>query len=126
MCANFQSKWTALNFSAQICPKKDLGFEIEKNNVGIRINIVKTLCVSIFSQAGQLFWPKFAQKMDLGSEIQKTNFGIGIQLRQDAKRNKNQLRQDAIRANFQEKRTILTFSAQICPKMDFGVGILKI
>ena len=41
-------------FSAQICPKKDLGFETEKNNVGIRINIAETLCVPIFSQTGQL------------------------------------------------------------------------
>ena len=64
MCANFQSKWTTLNFLAQICPKKDLDFEIEKNNVGIRINIVETLCELIFSQTGQLwlFWPKVAQK----------------------------------------------------------------
>ena len=52
ICTNFQSKWTTLNFSAQICPKKDLGFEAEKNNVGIRINIAETLCVPIFSQTG--------------------------------------------------------------------------
>ena len=64
MFANFQSKWTTFNFSVQICPKKDLGFETEKNNFGIRINIVEILCVPIFSQTGQLwlFWPKFAQK----------------------------------------------------------------
>ena len=31
-----------------------------------------------------------------------------------------------MRANFQEKRTTLTFSAQICTKQDFGVGISKI
>ena len=49
MCANVQSKWTTLNFSVQICPKKDLGFETEKNNVWIIINIVETLCVIIFS-----------------------------------------------------------------------------
>ena len=54
MCANFQSKRIALNFSAQICLKKEIGFETEKNNVGIRINIVRTLCVPIFSQTGQL------------------------------------------------------------------------
>ena len=53
MCANFQSKGIALNFSAQICPKKDLGFETEKNNVGIRINIIGTLCVPILGQTGQ-------------------------------------------------------------------------
>ena len=29
-------------------------------------------------------------------------------------------------ANFQAKRTTLTFSTQVCPKMDFGVGISKI
>ena len=34
--------------------KKDLGFETEKNNVGIRINILETLCEPIFSQTGQL------------------------------------------------------------------------
>ena len=46
------------SFSTQICPKKDLRLETEKSNVGIRINIVETLCVSIFSQTGPLwvFW----------------------------------------------------------------------
>ena len=32
MCVDFQSKWTTLNFSAQICPKMDLGLETEKSN----------------------------------------------------------------------------------------------
>ena len=54
MCAKFQSKWTTLNFLAQGCPKMDLGFKTEKNNVGITINIFETLCVPIFSQTGQL------------------------------------------------------------------------
>ena len=54
ICAYFQSKWTTLNFSTQICPKKDFGLETEKSSVGIRINIVKTVCVPIFSQPGQL------------------------------------------------------------------------
>ena len=54
MCAYFWSKWRTLNFSVQICPKKDLGLEIEENNVGIRIKIVETLCVPIISQTGQL------------------------------------------------------------------------
>ena len=80
MCANFQSKWITLNFSAQICPKKDLGFETEKNNVGIRINIIGTLCVPIFGQTGQLwlFRPKCAQKWILVSEFQKSRSGFGI------------------------------------------------
>ena len=77
MCANFQS---TLSFSAQICPKKNLGFETEKNNVGIRINVVERLCVPIFSQTGQLwlFRPKFAQKWILGLEFQKSKSGFGI------------------------------------------------
>ena len=53
MRSNVQLKGTTLNISAQICPKKDLGFETEKNNVGIRINFVETLCVPIFDQIGQ-------------------------------------------------------------------------
>ena len=80
MCVDFQSKWKTLNFWAQICPKKDLGFKTEKNNVGIRINIVETHCLPIFSQAGQLWLvrPKFAQKWILGSEFQKSKSGFGI------------------------------------------------
>ena len=64
MCANFQSKWTTLDFSAQICPEKDLGLETEKRKVGIRIDIVETLCVPTFRQTGQLwvFRSEFAQK----------------------------------------------------------------
>ena len=31
-----------------------------------------------------------------------------------------------MRANFQEKRTTLTFLTQICPEMDFGVGNSKL
>ena len=31
-------------FLAQICPKKDLGLETEKSNVGTKINIVETVC----------------------------------------------------------------------------------
>ena len=86
MFANVQSKWTTSNFSAQICPKKDLGLETEKNwnekNVVIRINIVETLCVPIFSQTGQLwlFWPKFAQKWILGLKFQKSKSGFRISI----------------------------------------------
>ena len=39
MHTNFQAKQTTLTFLAQICPKKDLGLEIQKTNVGIRISI---------------------------------------------------------------------------------------
>ena len=108
MRANFQSKWTTLNFSAQICPKKDLGFETEKNNVGIIINIVETLCVPIFNQTGQLslFWPKFAQKWILGLEFQKSKCGLDICT--------------SMCTNFQLKWITLTFLAQIFPKRKSG------
>ena len=56
MCvhANFQAKQTALTFSAKICPKMDLGLEIQKTNVGIRISIVKMACMPISRKNGQL------------------------------------------------------------------------
>ena len=64
ICDNFESKWTTLNFFVQTCPKKDLGFKIQKTNVGTRINNLEITCVPIFRQNKQLwrFWPKFAQK----------------------------------------------------------------
>ena len=54
MCANFQSKLTTLNFLAQICQKMDLGLEIQKTNVGIRISIFEIPCMPIFRQNGQI------------------------------------------------------------------------
>ena len=80
MCVNFQSKQTTLTFLAQICPKRKLGFEIQKTNVGIRISILEIPCVPIFRQNGQLwiFGPKFAQKWILGSEFQKSKSGFRI------------------------------------------------
>ena len=51
----------------------DLGLQIEKTNVKIRISILERLCVTVFSQ-----------------------------------------------------NRLFTFLVQICPKMDFGVRILKI
>ena len=73
MCANFQLKRITLTFLAQIWPKRRLGFEIQKTNVGIRINILKIRCVLIFRQNGQLsiFGPNFYPKMDFGLEISK-------------------------------------------------------
>ena len=82
MCANFQLKRTTLTFLAQICPKRKLGFEIQKTNVGIRISILEIPCVPIFRQNGQLwvFGPKFAQKWILGSKFQKSKSGFGISI----------------------------------------------
>ena len=39
--------------------------------------------------------------------------------------NKNQHSRDTMCVNLQAKRTRLTFSAQICPKMDFGLDFQK-
>ena len=61
------------------------------------------------------FLAQICPKMDLGSEIQKTKYW-----------NKNQHRQDAMDANFQEKQTTLTFSTQIYQKKNLWVGISKI
>ena len=54
VCANFQAKQTALTFSAQICPKMDLGLAIQKNIVGIRISILNIPYVPIFTQNDEL------------------------------------------------------------------------
>ena len=54
VCASFQTKQTPLTSSAEICPKMDLGFAIQKNIVGIRISIPDIPCVPMFSQNEQL------------------------------------------------------------------------
>ena len=68
MYANFQTKQTTLTFLTQICPKKNLEFEIHKTNVGIRISILEIPCVPIFKQNKRLwlFWPKYAQQWIFG------------------------------------------------------------
>ena len=60
-------------FLTQICPKRKLGFEIQKANVEIRIIILEIPCEPIFRQNGQLwiFGHKCAQKWILGSKFQK-------------------------------------------------------
>ena len=50
-CANFQVKQIALTFLSQIFQKMDLGLEISKTNVGIRI-------ISIRSAQGGWSWVK--------------------------------------------------------------------
>ena len=82
VCANFQTKQTALTLSAEICPRMDLGFAIQKNIVGVRIIILDIPRVPIFSQNEQLwiFRSKFVQKKDLGLEIEKSNVGTKINI----------------------------------------------
>ena len=97
-----------MTFSAQICSKMDVGLEIEKIDVGIRISILAILCVSIFRQNRQLwlFLAQIRPKTDSRLEIQKTNV------------NKNHHPGDTMYANFQAKPTTLTFLTQIFPKID--------
>ena len=65
VCANFQVKQTALTFSAQICPKMDLGLAIQRTIVRIRISnfLVK---MNNF----EFFGPNLSKK-DLGMETEK-------------------------------------------------------
>ena len=62
VCANFQAKQTALTFSAQICPKMDLGLTIQKTIVGI--SILDGPCVLIFNQINnfEFFSPNLSKK----------------------------------------------------------------
>ena len=71
--------------------------------------------VSNKNKQGMLFCYKIYPKMDFDIEMLKIWPRIW-----------NQLFQDTMCVNVQAKRTILIFLAQICPKMNFMVGILKI
>ena len=73
LCANFQAKRTTLNFSNQICPEMELGLEIQKANVWMKMNILEILCMPIFRQKGH-FLPFLAQifpKIGFGVRISK-------------------------------------------------------
>ena len=59
MCANFQLKEIVLTFLVQICPKRKLGFDIQKTNVRIRVSILEIPFVPIF------------RKIDFGVEVSK-------------------------------------------------------
>ena len=64
----------------------NLGFKIQKTNLGIRIRILKIESVPNFRQNGQiwLFWPKFGQKCFFHFEIKKTNVEILLRVSQRA------------------------------------------
>ena len=77
MCVNFQLKRTNSTFLAQICPKRKLGFEIRKTNVGIRISIFEIPCLPIFRQTFDFlgpnlpkngFWGQNFKNLSLDSE----------------------------------------------------------
>ena len=67
-------------FWPKFAPKKNLGLENWKTNIGIRISILEIPFVPIFRQNEQLwlFGPKFDQKWILGLEFQKSNTGFRI------------------------------------------------
>ena len=77
----------------QICPKKEIALKFQRNNLRIRISILKILCVYVCAQIALTFSDQISLEMDLGLEIQKTN-----------------LLSLTYSANFQTKRTTLTFS----------------
>ena len=56
-----------------ICPKMDLGLEIQKISFGIRIRILEIPWVQIFRKNEQfwLFAPKFGQNMDFRLKFRK-------------------------------------------------------
>ena len=60
----FLAKTNNFDFFGPNLPKKKLGFEIQKINVGIRISILQIPCVPIFRQNGQLrtSWTQISQK----------------------------------------------------------------
>ena len=71
-------------------------------------------------------WPKFTQKWILGSEFQKFQSGFGISILEILCAPKISIVKMPCVPIFRKKGTTLTFSTQICPKMDFGVEISKI
>ena len=79
MCANFQLKRTTLTFLAQICPKRKVGFEIHKTNVGIRINTLRHQVYQFSDKMGNFeilgpnlpkneFWGQNFKNLSLDSE----------------------------------------------------------
>ena len=74
MCANFQAKQTTLTFQAQICPKMDLGLEIQKTNVGWNKNQhpQDTTCANFQAKQTTLtFTAQICPKIDFGVRISK-------------------------------------------------------
>ena len=117
MCrfAKFPAKQTTLTFSVQICPAMDLGLEIQKTNVGIRISIVKMPCMPIFRKNQQLwlfnnnlckngFWGWNFKTLSPESESASLEYYVH---------------------QFSDKTNNFEFWVQICPKIDFGVRTSK-
>ena len=78
VCSNFQSKQRALTSSAQIWPKMDLGLEIQKTNVAIRISILEIICMPIFRQTDNFDFlgPRLHKNEFWGWNFKKSGFDI--------------------------------------------------
>ena len=112
----FRQNGQLLLFRTKLAQKKILGSEFWKTKSGYRISSSKISCVLIFRPNGQLllFRPKFAQKRILGSEFQNSKSGFGISTSKIYHG-----------CQFSGKMDNFEFSAQICAKKVFGVGISK-
>ena len=66
-----------MTFLAQISPKINFWWEIQKTNVGIRTSFLEAPCVPTFRQKEQL-WLFGSGKWILGLEFQKYKSGFGI------------------------------------------------
>ena len=128
----------------------DLGLEIQKTNVEIRIITLEILCqFSGKTNNFDFFFLSYYKLTKQGTQCPKLpqckqsgkNKIINViiltflaktcpkvDLRQEIHKtnvNKNHQSQDIMSANIQAKRTTLTFLAQTCPKMDLGLGTQK-
>ena len=122
MCSNCQTKQTISTFFTEICPKF-FKFNIHKINT-FWCQIFKNVSADSKSALSRYHMCKFSGKTD-NFHFFRPNWpenGFRVENQEKKSWNKNQHPRNT---SFQAKRIILTFSAQIYPKMDFGVGISK-
>ena len=76
----FSDKMVNVTFLAQISPKMNLGLEIQKSNIGMKISNFEILYVPILSQIDNFDFlgPNFDQKRILCSKFRKSKFRFGI------------------------------------------------
>ena len=111
VCTSFQTKWKIQLFLLKFAQKMDLGFKnqhhrnlslkLEKTNIKIRISILEKLSPSSLSPLSLSLSP-----LSLSLSL---SFSLSLY----------------VRANYQAKQTVLTFSAQICSKLDLRLEVQK-
>ena len=117
VCASFQAKQTALTFSAEICPKLDLGLAIHSENYSRNKNQNPwyTMCDNFQSKWTTLYFSaQICPKKDLELKTGKSNVGISINIVETL-----------CVPIFSQTRQLWVFLVQICPKMDLGFEIQK-